>query len=537
MPDPSVDELRQQLRDRGYLTHGIERWFALDPWSSRAFWVELAIVAAKAAVLIAAFGLVPLVAVMVARNHPLSAIETLDLAACYAIAWLVVAFVVIVCIALLLKLRPAVAIDTPRTLLGISLATSAALTAIIVIWWFRFDRAPSLPELIVGAAATVIFLMTSTIVVSAALLSFSIYELQRVPAIHRRSRAVPMTIAAAILVGLLFLPAYAAPDQAPSEPPQVVTTPTTRRVALVAVDGLTFDVFSSRVDLSRQFASAVGMRSVGGSTTERWATIGTGTPADLHDVRSVEGVRFRGGAHVLQAVSRADVVLRNAAPAIGIAVRQPLPPTVRHRDYLWEIFARRGVTSAAVNWWTTATLRTPSLDVVGQEPIFAASRGDAVRVDDAAIKALLASVDRAHPQFATVYLPALDVILNRLALDRATQLAMSVRALDGITAVTGALRARGYDVILIGVPGEHQEGAGVLASSIELPRRNASAMEVAPTLCALMGFPASREMPGRSLVGRAEPRIDSYGDRAVAASTQPVNQEYYDNLRSLGYIR
>ena len=537
MVEPSVDDLRQQLRDRGYLTHGIERWFALDPWSSRAFWVELAIVAAKAAVLIAAFGLVPPVAIMVARNHPLSAVETLQLAAVYAASWFVASFIFIVVIALLLKLRPALAIDTPRTLLVISLTASAMLTACIVLWWFRFDTSPSLPELIVGSAATVIFLTVATIVISAALLSFSIYELHRVPAIHRRSRAVPLTIAAAILVGLLFLPAYASTDRKPAEPPQVVTTPTTRRIALVAIDGLTFDVFTSRADLAREFASAVRTRPVGGTTTERWASIGTGTPASLHDVRSVEGIRFRGGAHVLQSVSHADVALRNAAPLAGIALRQPLPPTVRHRDYVWEIFARRGVTSAAVNWWTTATSRTPALEVVGQEPIFAASRGDALRVDEAASTSLLATVERMHPQFATVYLPALDVILNRLALDRAAQLAMSVRALDGITAVAGALRAHGYDVVLIGLPGEHQQGDGVLAASFPLQPATASAFDLAPTLCSLLGFPASKEMPGRPLVATQSARIDSYGDRAVSAAAQPVNQEYYENLRSLGYIR
>src|ERR1700737_3581003 len=103
----SVDELRKQLRERGYLTHGIERWFALDPWSSRAFWVELAIVAAKAAVLIAAFGLVPPVAIMLARNPPLSAIETLELALLYAAAWFVAGLFLIIIIALLMKLRPA----------------------------------------------------------------------------------------------------------------------------------------------------------------------------------------------------------------------------------------------------------------------------------------------------------------------------------------------------------------------------------------------------------------------------------------------
>ena len=67
MPDPSVDLLRQQLRDRGYLSHGIERWFALDPWSSRTFWLELAIVALKAALVVALFGILPPTAVMLFR--------------------------------------------------------------------------------------------------------------------------------------------------------------------------------------------------------------------------------------------------------------------------------------------------------------------------------------------------------------------------------------------------------------------------------------------------------------------------------------
>ncbi|HEX8152950.1 MAG TPA: hypothetical protein VF698_07495, partial [Thermoanaerobaculia bacterium] len=78
-----IDHLRSQLRQRGYLSHGIERWFALDPWSSRAFWLELITVAFKAATLIAAFGALPLVAVMLVRNFPLSVVEVFGLFAVY----------------------------------------------------------------------------------------------------------------------------------------------------------------------------------------------------------------------------------------------------------------------------------------------------------------------------------------------------------------------------------------------------------------------------------------------------------------------
>ena len=145
-----VDALRAQLRERGYLSHGIERWFALDPWSSRTFWAELATVALKAATLVALFGALPMVAVMLFRNHPLSAFETLELTVLYFAARLVGAFVFLVVLALVLKLRPAAIVDTPRWLLGISFAAAALLTAPIVAWWYGFEAPPTLPELLAG---------------------------------------------------------------------------------------------------------------------------------------------------------------------------------------------------------------------------------------------------------------------------------------------------------------------------------------------------------------------------------------------------
>src|SRR5688500_20262523 len=106
-----VDSLRRQLCERGYLTHGIERWFALDPWSSRAVWVELLAAALKGATLIAAFAALPMTAVMLFRNFPLHAYETFALYLTYAAAWLLVAFLFAILAALILKLRPALPID------------------------------------------------------------------------------------------------------------------------------------------------------------------------------------------------------------------------------------------------------------------------------------------------------------------------------------------------------------------------------------------------------------------------------------------
>ena len=522
-----VDSLRAQLRERGYLTHGIERWFALDPWSSRAFWLELILVALKAATLIAAFGALPLTAIMAFRNHPLHAFETLGLFVTYAAAWLGIAFAFVVAVALILKLRPALPIDTPRALLAISLGAGAVLTAPIAIWWYRFATPPSLPELVVGGALCVISFLVATIVVSAALLSFSIYELQRVPAFHQRPRGVPMAIAAAVLIALLFVPAYA--DRERSTPdPMVVTTPTSRRIALIAVDGLTHEILQSRPNV---LPNVTAIQPIPGtSTTERWASLGTGVPTEHHGVRAIEGVRFRGGAHVLQRISRGDFVLMTLAPVARVARREPLPPTVRRRDYIWEIFAGRGVPSISVNWWATADTRGGGLHEIGPESIFTA--GDPLRVDALATSRFLELVDQDKPRFATVYLPALDVILNRIELDPATKLATSLRALDGAMIAITLARARGYDVVLVGMPGDGQRGSAVVASTMPIPIR--SAWDLSPALLGLLGFPASHEMPG----GTSQARIAAYGPRdADPGAAEVLNEEYYENLKSLGYIR
>src|SRR5687768_15665246 len=165
---PEVDALRSQLRDRGYLSHGIERWFALDPWSSRTFWVELVVVALKAATLLAAFAALPHVAIVLLRNGRLSPVETLTLFLLYASAWFVAAFVFVMIVALLMKIRPELAVDTPRALLGISIVAAALLAAPIGVWWFGFGTNPSATELALGGALGALFFVVAALVISAA---------------------------------------------------------------------------------------------------------------------------------------------------------------------------------------------------------------------------------------------------------------------------------------------------------------------------------------------------------------------------------
>jgi hypothetical protein len=318
----------------------------------------------------------------------------------------------------------------------------------------------------------------------------------------------------------------------------VVTTPTSLRIALIAVDGLTHEILQSRPDLLRLIPNASRIPPLpADSTTERWASLGTGVPTDAHGVRAIEGVRFLGATHILQRISRGDVVLMNVAPALRIARREPLPPTVRRRDYVWEIVTARGLPAVSVNWWTTSDVQDGALQAVGPESVFTTAKGEALRVDATATSRFLTLLDERNPRFATVYLPALDVVLNRLELDQSTQLAQSLRALEGIGNAIARVRARGYEVVLAGMPGDGQSGNAVIASTLPLQRAT-TAFDVAPTLLEVLGFPLSNEMPGHPLLfERSDPRIASYGNRTASGPPPQLNDEYYENLKSLGYIR
>jgi hypothetical protein len=242
-------------------------------------------------------------------------------------------------------------------------------------------------------------------------------------------------------------------------------------------------------------------------------------------------VRLAGGRHILQSVSRWDFLLLRLAPAIRVATPLPLPPTVRRRDFVWETLAERTVPVVAVNWWTAEESDTPAYVSVTQERIFGS---DPLRVDETASDRLIAAAAKASPRFATVYLPALDVVLNRLKRD---ELASSLRALDRIALTISRMRRGGYDVLLVGAPGEGQSGQAVLAATF--PTRTAtSLLDVAPTILEMMGFPTSQEMPGHILAGASsQPRIVSYGSRTSRDSDTRLSQEYYESLKSLGYIQ
>jgi type I phosphodiesterase/nucleotide pyrophosphatase len=272
-----------------------------------------------------------------------------------------------------------------------------------------------------------------------------------------------------------------------------------------------------------------------GNAPETWASIGTGTPPGIHGVRAIEAVRLAGSDKLLQSISNADITLR-LFTRLGLGRKQPLPPAIRERDYVWEILGSRGVSSAGINWWASAESQQPALQSVSQESVYAATSQKpdtppvdlAVAIDRVAIERLRKVIADPSLRFVTAYLPALDIVSNRVELPNSVLLAASVRVLDGVEAAIAELEQAGWDVIVV--------GADFVASTREL-RENASRMDIAPTILDLFGFPASREMPGASLSpSTAQTRIRSYGTRR-SSPPEKVDEEYYEKLKSLGYVR
>ncbi|MGK2857790.1 MAG: hypothetical protein ACSLFQ_11350 [Thermoanaerobaculia bacterium] len=550
MSDRSVDDLRDQLRSLGYLTHGIERWFALDPWSSRTFWAELFAVSTKASFLSSVFAVLPLLVITILRNRPVALADALVIGGVQTAGAFLGLLVLIVLVALGLRRSPGLAIDSPALMTGLTLLFSGGLSLALVVWWSGFDGPPSIVELVAGGVLVVVFFLASSIIVSAALLSFSIHEAKRIPAVHRRDRTAPMTVVAILIassIGVWSL--TTGPEGSAQAPASIPVMQTGSKVALIAVDGLTWDIFETRRSSEATLGTMVSTPPLSGSRSaaERWATVGTGTSPSLHGVHAIEGVRLATSGRVLQAVSRYAFAIDAIASPLGIAERVPLPPTARRRAYAWEILAERGVSSLAVNWWVTGDEDTTGLRSLSQEALFsrmaeqmpAASPAElAIAIDREAIRRFDSEIEKRSPRFATLFLPALDIVLNRIDLDAGARLAASSTIIDSLFAAVSSLHARGYEVILVGLPGEGQSGDAIVATTLATSGDKPAIAGIAPTVLHLSGFPVAADMQGRPFAGSGTPRtIPSYGERDVSRTEAQTSEEYYESLRSLGYIR
>lgn len=534
MDDPATNDLRRELRELGYLSHGLERWFSHDPWSSRTFWSELLALAAKVGT-VTAVTCAALTTTLLAIQNPLSGGQLLSASVLYLLFFFALSTLSFVTLGLMLRVRYQTFVETPRMLVIIGLLAAGALALLLAAWTLGFPAGGSPYAMIAPILLIAAQFIATAVVVPAALLSLSIHETHQIPRIHRQSRIVPILLAGLGLLGCVVGWGLIDDQAVVTGPSQVVVRPTDARVALIAIDGIQIEDLDLLATSDSLEISSVDLPP-GDSAPSIWASVGTGVDPSIHGVRSVEGISLAGGRKVAQRVSRLDFILRHIAPALGLASRKPLPPSERNRHHIWEILAERGVPSATINWWTTDEGSTGGLLSVSQTTIHRAAQSEdaqtrAIEIDrESVARAMtIANEDR---RFLSLYLPGLDIVLNRLPADRSAGARAIVSTTELLDQLLETLRSNRFEIIIIGLPGETGSQAGFIARSPGAPRAG-SAMQIAPAILDAYGFPASREM----IEGpAAREMIDSYGTRQSAGDTREIDSDYYESLRSLGYL-
>lgn len=535
MDEAREDDLRGELRELGYLAHGLERWFSHDPWSSRTFWAELIALGLKVALITSIFS-AAVTTTLLAVHNPIGAGQVVVASLVYFASFAILVLGLFLATALALKFRLELVVRSPRLLTWLGVFASGALSLFLGLWSLGFEGgAGHATNLVVASLVALQFLVTA-IVVPAALLSFSIHETHQIPRLHRKPRFVPFLAGGALVLITVWGQAALERRPDPISPPQIVVNPSDARLALIAVDGLTPELLELHHRLRSAFDSVTQTSPVDrASAPSTWATVGTGVEPRLHKVRAVEGLILAGGSGIVQDLSALDFPMRALASTTGIARAIPLRPSERERHYVWEILAERGITAAAVNWWASTATSDGGLVVIPQERIHASAEGSdaidrALSIDRQTVERALDLAD-SDRRFVTLYLPALDIVLNRLEPEERRRVGATIAELELLDSLVARLRELGYDVVLLGLPGLDRDEAGVLAVTggivLDAP------LAIAPALLEAYGFPASEEMDGRSDDARTVP---SYGPRSGDSSQVEIDADYYDSLRSLGYL-
>jgi hypothetical protein len=377
----------------------------------------------------------------------------------------------------------------------------------------------------------------------------------------------------------------------PADAGPLVVEANARRVVLVGVDG-----WSDRYlpDSPAGYAATFGAGGAFFVKGERdvaafWTTVATGEPASRHGIGSLDLVRVAGVGAAFRPVGASAFYLRSVLPAFSVARRESVTAAARRVPAMWEVARRAGVASLVVNWWTTYPAGDGGGTILSNHLYFAARAGaplagegwppettqraaalaprpvpgpgtlerlvaDATGADDFAMRAFTDVFERERPRLALLYLPGLDILGAALA-DPARTAADRVALAGAVTSEAVKIRAfldapalrDGVDLLAVLFDGGRTEAGGVLRLAGPLVRPGASGTirpaDVAPTLLATLGIPASRELAGTVQAGLLVPggaapaTVASWGFRPRDATVVLDPREYVENLKSLGYLK
>jgi len=348
-------------------------------------------------------------ALLVLHLLPISALAV-------GVAFLVLAGV----LATLLRLRPALRIDSLSLVVGI--VGGVGLLG-WVLWRGRELLAPlpllSVALLGIGGAGAAYLLGR---LLYQGLLALAIRLTDRAPRGRLHVRRYLLPAVAVVALALVALPAAVAAGKPAVVAPGFLPTVVGERVLLIGIDG----VLPGEVDyLLKRGALPTFSRLAGDGVTLRyerdpeeppaafWTTVATGLPSPQHGVAAVDSFRPLGMETALAVNGPFRWYWAEMARPIGLARQRPLLSNRRSAFTFWELVGRGGDRVVAVNWWGTyPASRLPGLVVAhggyqllaeGAAGAFAPeTRGDAL----AALQRSAASETDAALAVARAALPA-----------------------------------------------------------------------------------------------------------------------------------
>jgi hypothetical protein len=403
---------------------------------------------------------------------------------------------------------------------------------------------------------------------------------------RRLGLAGVLVAVAAVAAGALFW----VTRSEPAGPTPLVVEANTRRAAVVGVDG-----WSDRyLGEGQTFAATFGTAGATYVKPDRdlaafWTTVATAEGAGRHGVGALDLVRIAGVDAPFRPVGISAFFLGRVLPALGAARRESVTAAARRVPALWEIARRAGIASLVVNWWTTYPAGDGGGTVLSNHLFFAARSGaslagegwppeeaaraaalaprtapplgtldrlvaDAEGLDAFALRVFRDALARETPRLSLVYLPGLDILGAALS-DPGRSASDRVVLAEALKSEARKIRAflddpswqAGEDLVLVLFDGGRGEAGGRLRLAGPLAQPGAattiSPADVAPTVLAALGVPASREAEGRVCASLLRPgaateaTVASWGIRQRTAAAPIDPKDYVDNLKSLGYLK
>ncbi len=371
MSDPTLDELRQQLRALGYLDAGVDR-FLLAPARESRGPLGLAVRASARVGLLGGVLLGPAAALGLGARLPSlirgpqdALVLAVYLGVLFFGALTAIAFLASAGATVMVRARDARFASQARLVSrAAGWLTAAGCVLYLTFWWRNANAgfgwsAPVWTSFALAVAVGISLLLGHAVrITTLAVLAAGRGPGTVLPPVPATSWRVVMAggaVAFAGAAGLLLTTSAESPG-GPEHPPLTVVSGG-QQLRVVAIDGFDpamWQTFASRLAGG---AAATRLRLQAQDTSDPargWTTIATGEPPEVHGVRGIEtrrvaGVQGRlatGGGAVARTVRAATDLVRLTRPSV--ASREE-----RRSKTVWEVAEEAGLRTAVVNWWAT----------------------------------------------------------------------------------------------------------------------------------------------------------------------------------------